>query len=314
MIYFLIKRTILIIPTLLLVSIIVFCSMRFVPGDVVELMIADQGYAEDMEEMKETLGLDKPVYIQYLVYMKKILQGDFGESLWSGEPVIDEISRRFPISISLASLALVWTVLFGISFGILSAIQQDTWIDYFIRIYSIGWLSIPGFWVATIFVVFSSIWFQWVPPIRYVSFLEDPIQNFSQLLAPSLILSLGLSASIMRMVRTMMLEVLKEDYIRTAKAKGLSTWTVITRHALKNAMIPVITLMGTQLAFLFGGTIIMETIFVLPGMGKYMLEAITWRDYPVIQGIVFFVATALMLINLLTDLLYGFLDPKIRYS
>ena len=314
MIYYLFKRVLLIIPTLIMVSIIVFGSIRLVPGNVVELMVQDQGYADDIEEMKEVLGLNKPVYEQYLIYMKKVFQGDFGTSLWSEEPVIDEIARRFPISISLAVLALFWTVIFGVTFGIISAIRQDSWLDYVIRIYAIGWLSIPGFWVATLFVVFSSIWFQWVPPIRYVPFLTDPMRNVGQLLAPSIILSLGLSASIMRMTRTMMLEVLKEDYMRTAVAKGLNSWVIITRHALKNTMIPVITIMGTQLAFLFGGTIIMETIFVLPGMGKFMLEAITWRDYPVIQGIVFFVATALMLINLAIDILYGLLDPKIRYS
>ncbi|MCP4755950.1 MAG: ABC transporter permease [Proteobacteria bacterium] len=308
------RRILLLIPTLFLVTFIVFSSIRFIPGDVVELMVADQGYADDSEELREMLGMNKPVIVQYFIYMKNVFQGDLGISFWSGEPVIEEIGRRFPISVNLACLALVWTILFGITFGVVSALAQDTWLDYVIRVYAIGWLSIPGFWVATMIVVFGSIWFEWIPPMDYVSFIEDPVQNLSQLLAPSLILSLALSASVMRMTRAMMLEVMLEDYIRTAKAKGLTAWVVVMRHALKNAMIPVVTITGTQLAFLFGGTIIMEQIFVLPGMGKYMLEAITWRDYPVIQGIIFFAATALMLINLAVDLIYGFLDPKIRYQ
>ena len=311
---YLIRRVLLLIPTLFLVSFIVFGSIRLIPGDIVELMVAEQGYAEDIAELRELLGLNEPLIIQYLKYMKNVFSGDMGISLWSGEPVIEEIGRRFPISMTLACLALVWTIIVGVTFGIVSALAQDTWLDYVIRVYAIGWLSIPGFWVATMVVVFSSLWFSWVPPMDYVPFFEDPIANLSQLLAPSLVLSLALSAGIMRMTRTMMLEVLREDYIRTAVAKGLSGWVVVIRHALKNAMMPVVTIMGLQLAFLFGGTIIMEWIFVLPGMGSYMLDAITWRDYPVIQGVVFFVAGALMTINLLVDLAYGFLDPKIRYS
>ena len=309
-----IRRFLLVIPTLLIVSFIVFGSIRLIPGDVVELMLSESGYADDMEELREMLGLTKPIVTQYFIYMKGIFQGDMGTSLWSGEPVLDEIAKRFPISVTLAFMALMWTIIFGVTFGIISALAQDTWLDYVIRTYAIGGLSLPAFWIGTMVMVFGAAWFKWVPPMDYTPLLQDPISNFKQMLAPSLILSVALSASIMRMTRTMMLEVMREDYIRTAKAKGLSGRVVVMRHALKNAMIPVVTIMGLQLAFLFGGTIIMESIFVLPGMGRYMLEAINWRDYPAIQGVVFFVAAALMLINLIVDMVYGFLDPKIRYS
>ncbi len=302
------------IPTLFLVTFLVFSSIRLIPGDIVELMVAEQGYADDSEELRKMLGMDKPLVTQYLLYMAGVFQGDFGISLWSDEPVIEEIARRFPITINLACLALVWTVIFGVTFGVVSALSQDTLLDYAIRTYAIGWLSIPGFWVASMVVVFGAHLFEWVPPMDYVPFFEDPLQNISQLLAPSIVLSLALSAGIMRMTRTMMLEVMREDYIRTAKAKGLSGSVVVIRHALKNAMIPVLTILGLQLAFLLGGTIIMEYIFVLPGMGSYMIEAIYWRDYPIIQGIVIFTSLAMISINLIVDLLYGYLHPKIRYS
>ncbi len=314
MVRYIIRRLLLLIPTLFLVSFAVFGMIRMIPGDIVEVMVSEQGYADDEEELRKILGVDKPLVNQYLIYMKKVFQGDLGRSLWSGEPVVNEIARRFPVSITMACMALLWTVVVGISLGVLSALFQDTWLDYILRIYAIGWLSIPGFWVATMVVVFGSMYLGWVPAMNYTPFLKDPMANLSQFFVPSVILSLVLSASIMRMTRTMMLEVMREDYIRTARAKGLSTWTVVLRHALKNAMIPVITIMGLQLAFLFGGTIIMEHVFLLPGIGSYMLEAITWRDYPVIQGIVLFVASALMIINLIVDLLYAVFDPKIKYA
>jgi peptide/nickel transport system permease protein len=210
-------------------------------------------------------------------------------------------------------MALCWTLLLGVPIGVISAVKQDTWLDYIIRSLGIAGLSIPGFWIATLLLVFGAIWFKWVPPMDYVPFGQNPLKSLAQLIAPSIILALAGSASIMRMTRTMMLEVLREDYIRTAQAKGLTTVVVITRHALKNAMIPVLTIMGMQLAFLTGGTVIMENIFVLPGMGKYLLDAITWRDYPAIQGINLFICSLIITINLIVDLLYGFFDPRIRY-
>jgi len=304
----------LLVPTLLLVSFLIFSIVRLIPGDAVSLMISEQNYAGSEEELRKKLGLDKPLIIQYGIYLKNVLRGDLGISLWSGRPVLEEITRRLPISIRLGVLALIWTILMGVPIGVISTLRQDTWLDYLIRSAAIGGLSIPGFWIATLLLVFGSIWFKWVPPMDYLPFLEAPLKSLAQLLAPSLIMSFALSASIMRMTRTMMLEVMKEDYIRTARAKGLAGWVIVVRHALKNALIPVLSIMGIQIAILIGGTVIMESIFVLPGMGKYLLDAITWRDYPAIQGINLVVCTWIITINLIVDLLYGLLDPRIRYQ
>jgi len=310
---YVIRRILLLFPTVLLLSFLVFGIIRMLPGDAVELMVSEGGYADDTEELREMLGLDQPIFTQYFKYMKGVVRGDLGISLWSGQPVLSEISRRLPISFELALMALIWTLILGVPIGVISALKQDTGTDYTLRSLAIGALSVPGFWIATMILVFGSIWLKWIPPINYIPFKEDPIQNLSQLVVPSFVLSLALSAAIMRMTRTMMLEVMREDYIRTARAKGLTGWTVVIRHALKNAMIPVVSIMGIQLAFLVGGTIIMESIFILPGMGKYLLDAIAWRDYPVIQGINLFICTLIITINLCVDLLYGFLDPRIRH-
>jgi peptide/nickel transport system permease protein len=310
---YIIRRILLVFPTLFLVTFLVFSVVRLLPGDVVELMVAEQGYADDEEELREMLGLDKPLHKQYLTYMKNVFRGDLGISLWSGLPVTEEIKRRLPISFTLAGLSILWTVLMGIPIGVVSALKQDTWLDYGIRSAGIGGLSLPNFWLATLLLVFGSIWFQWVPPMDYVPITKDPVANLSQLLAPSLLLSLARAATIMRMTRTMMLEVMREDYIQTARAKGLTGWVVVVRHALKNALIPVLTISGMQLAFLIGGTVIMESIFVLPGVGKYLLDAITWRDYPAIQGVNLVMCTIIVMMNLIVDLLYAFIDPRIRY-
>jgi peptide/nickel transport system permease protein len=310
---YILRRVLLLVPTLLLVSFFVFSMVRFLPGDVVAIMIAEQGYADDEAELRKILGLDKPLVVQYARYMKNVLKGDLGVSLWSGKPVTEELSRRLPTTLRLGLLALFWTILLGVPVGVISALYQDRWTDYLIRSTAIGGLSIPGFWIATLLLVFGSIWFRWVPPMDYVPFTANPLKSLSQLLAPSLILSFALSAGIMRMTRTMMLEVMKEDYIRTARAKGLTGWVVVVRHALKNALIPVLSIMGIQIAFLIGGTVIMESIFVLPGMGRYLLDAISWRDYPAIQGINLIICTWIICINLIIDLLYGLFDPRIRY-
>lgn len=310
---YILRRILLLFPTLLLVSFFVFSIVRLLPGDVVAIMIAEQGYADDEAELRRTLGLDQPLVVQYVKYLKNVLKGDLGKSLWSGKPVMEELSRRLPTTLRLGLMALFWTVLMGVPIGVLSALYQDRWSDYLLRSLAIGGLSVPGFWIATLVLVFGAIWFRWVPPMDYVPFSEDPLKSLSQLVVPSLILSIGLSAGIMRMTRTMMLEVMKEDYIRTARAKGLSGWVVIFRHALKNALIPVLSIMGIQIAMLIGGTVIMESIFVLPGMGKYLIDAISWRDYPAIQGINLFICSWIICINLLVDLLYGLIDPRIRY-
>jgi peptide/nickel transport system permease protein len=311
--WYILRRVLLLVPTLLLVSFFIFSIVRLLPGDVVAIMIAEQGYANDEAELRQKLGLDKPLVIQYAMYMKNVLKGDLGVSLWSGKPVMEELARRLPTTLRLGLMALFWTILMGVPIGVLSALYQDRWSDYLLRSAAIGGLSIPGFWIATLILVFGSIWFRWVPPMDYVPFMENPIKSLSQLVVPSFILSIALSAGIMRMTRTMMLEVMKEDYIRTARAKGLAGWVVVVRHALKNALIPVLSIMGIQIAVLIGGTVIMEQIFVLPGMGKYLIDAISWRDYPAIQGINLFICTWIICINLIVDLMYGLFDPRIRY-
>ena len=304
----------LLFPTMALVTLLVFSIIRLLPGDIVTLMLSEQGYAADKAQLERMLGLDQPFYRQYLTYIGRVLQGDLGVSFWTKEPVLEEIMRRLPVSLELAVLAMLFGLVLALPAGIFSAIRQDTWLDYLFRSGAIGGLSIPGFWMATVVIVAASIWWQWVPPMRYTPFMRDPVKNLSQLLLPALILGLALSASVMRMTRSMVLEVLREDYVRTAWAKGLSETVVVTRHVLKNAMIPVVTVLGLQLSTLIGGTVIMETIFVLPGMGKFLLDAIAWRDYPVIQGINLFLATGVIVVNLVVDLVYGFLDPRIRYG
>ena len=311
---YVLRRLLLLVPTLLLVTLLVFSIIRLLPGDIVTLMMSEQGYAGDRTKLEQMMGLDRPFHRQYLTYLGNVLQGDLGVSFWTKEPVAEEILRRLPVSLELALLAMLFGILIAVPTGIFSAIRQDTWLDYLFRTGAIGGLSIPGFWLATVVIVGASIWWQWVPPMRYTPFARDPVKNLSQLLLPAIILGLALSASIMRMTRSMVLEVLREDYVRTAWAKGLPGSAVIARHVLKNAMIPVVTVMGLQLSALLGGTVIMESIFVLPGMGKFLLDAITWRDYPVIQGINLFLATGIIGLNLLIDVTYAYLDPRIRFG
>ncbi len=309
-----INRILLIFPTIFIVSIMVFSISRLIPGSIVELMANEQGYGFDAAEVRETLGLDQPIYTQYYEYVKAIiLYQDFGQSLWSGASISQEIVERLPVSAQLGLMALCFTLLMGVPIGVISALNQDTALDYILRSWAIGAMSIPGFWIGILVLTFGAIWFMWVPPMQYMPFLESPWASITQMVTPAFLLSIGMSAGIMRMTRTMMLEVMREDYIRTAKAKGLGYWTVVFRHALKNAMIPVVTIIGMQVTLLVAGTVIMEQIFSLPGMGRYLLGAITQRDYPVIQGINLVICSMIITMNLVVDLTYGFLDPRIRY-
>ncbi len=290
-----INRFLLIFPTILIVSLLVFSISRLIPGSVVEIMANEMGYGFDAEEVREALGLDQPIYTQYYEYIKEIiLHGDFGYSLWSGMPISEEILDRLPVSAQLGLMALFFTLLMGVPIGVISALRQDSALDYFLRSWAIGGLSIPGFWLAILLLTFSAIWFHWAPPMKYIPFSESPIASFQQMITPAFLMSIAMAAGIMRMTRTMMLEVMREDYIRTAKAKGLNYWTVVFRHALKNAMIPIVTIVGMQLTLLVAGTVIMENIFSLPGMGRYLLSAITQRDYPVIQGINLIICTVII--------------------
>jgi peptide/nickel transport system permease protein len=298
-------------------TLIVFCVIRLIPGDIIDLMISQHDIS-DMEVTRETLekalGLDLPLHIQYFRWIKGIiLHGDLGNSLWLDTKVSDEVLARLPVTLELAAIALIIGLSIAIPIGVYSAIRQDTAGDIAGRTFSILGLAIPGFWLGTMIVVYPSLWWGWSPPIELVPFREDPLENLKTFLIPGALMGLAMSAVTMRMTRAMMLEVLRQDYIRTAWAKGLREKIVIIRHALKNALIPVITLIGLQIPVLIGGAVVMERIFVLPGLGLLMLEAIFQRDYPIVTGLMLILGGIVLVINLLVDLSYGYLDPKVRY-
>ena len=312
---YLARRLLALIPTLFFASVIVFVTVRLIPGNVIDLMLANNPLASEKDRgaIEAALGLDRPMYIQYFRWAGNALQGDLGRSLWQDTPVTHEIAARLPVTLELALLAMIIAILIALPVGVYSALRQDTAGDYVTRSISILMLAIPSFWLGTLVMVFPSIWWGWAPELRYVGFLQNPVQNLRMMLLPALILGAGLAALNMRLVRTTMLEVLRQDYIRTAWAKGLNERLIVTRHALRNALIPVVTLLGIEVAGVIGGAVILEQIFVLPGMGLLLLEAVGTRDYPVITGVFLVVGVAVMLINLLVDLSYGLLDPKVRY-
>lgn len=310
------RRLIALLPTLFFASLIVFMSMRLIPGDVIDLMLAQNDIAtsQDRARVEVALGLDKPLITQYLSWVGGVLQGDLGRSLWQNTPVTEQLAATLPITFELGFLALLIALSVALPIGIYSAMRQDTSADYIVRSFSLLMLAIPSFWLGTLVMVFPSVWWRWSPPLAYVPFFEDPLGNLSHMLVPAILLGLSMSAVTMRMTRTMMLEVLRQDYIRTARAKGLSENLMIARHALRNGLIPVVTLIGLQVPLLIGGAVILEQIFVVPGMGLLLLEAVFQRDYPVISGIFLVVGVGVLLINLLIDLSYGFLDPKVRHQ
>jgi len=314
---YVIRRLLALIPTLFFASVIVFATVRMIPGDIIDLMISQNDISAgsaDREQLEAALGLDKPIYTQYFRWIGGILlRGDFGSSLWQEQSVIGEILARLPTTFQLGFMALFVALIVAVPIGVWSAIRQDTWGDYLGRSFSIINLAVPGFWIGTMVMVFPAIWWGISPEVKFVPFSEDPWGNIVQLALPAAILGTSLSAITMRMTRTMMLEVLRQDYIRTAWAKGMNERTMVVRHALRNALIPVVTLIGLQAPILIGGTVIMEQIFVIPGMGLMLLEAVSRRDYPVITGVFLVVGVAVVLINLLVDLSYGLLDPKVRY-
>ena len=315
---YLIRRVLLVIPTLFLLSIIVFLSVRFIPGDVVDAMLGQLQYTGqdiDRAAVERRLGLDLPVYEQYARWIGEILRhGSLGESLWSESPVEEEIIGRLPVTIELGLLAIVIGLLIALPVGIYSAMRQDTLADYAGRSIAIIGLATPNFWLAMMVMLYPAIWWGWTPPMQWVPFTEDPLGNLGILIIPSLILGTASAAATMRMMRTMMLEVLRQDYIRTAWSKGLKERIVIIRHTIKNALIPVVSLIGLQLPILVGGAVIMENIFNLPGLGRLMLDALEQRDYPVVQGTNLFFATGVVLLNLMIDLIYPYLDPRVRYE
>ena len=305
----------LLVPTLLGVSVVVFVLVRLLPGDAVALQLQDvHATAADEALLRAQLGIDRPIVVQYFDWLSTLAHGDLGHSFRSHAPIAQELAGRMPVTAELGAFALVIAASVAITVGVISAVKQDTLTDYVARSAAIGLLAIPGFWLGTLVVTLPSVWWHWTPPLRYVTFTDDPLKNLGIVILPATILGLGLSGGLMRLVRTQMLEVLRQDFIRTASAKGLAEQAVVLRHALKNAFIPALTVLGLQVALLVSGTVVLESIFVLPGMGRYLLESVQGRDYPAIQGLNLIFATVIVLTNLLVDLLYGWLDPRVRYT
>jgi peptide/nickel transport system permease protein len=310
---YLAKRLLVAIPSLLIASLIVFTLPRLIPGDVVAMMLEEKAYAKDLEELRAKLGLNRPIYVQYFEWLGRAARGDLGESLWTRQPVLKEIGMRLPITLELAVLALLVALAISIPVGVISAARQDTVRDYAARSVAILGLSIPGFWLATLVIVLPAIWWGWRPLTGYVEITRDPLGHFTQMMLPAAILGIAFAAALMRLTRGMLLEVLRQDYVRTAWSKGLRERVIIVKHGLRNAIIPVITYLGTQLPQVIGGTVVIETIFGLPGMSRFLFDAINQRDYPVIQGVNLVVVSFIVLINLGVDALYAVLDPRIRY-
>jgi len=313
---YLAKRLLLIVPTLLGVASLVFVIMRVIPGDVALLILGGDGGNIDQAQlvaMHRQLGLDQPLLVQFGTWLWGVLRFDFGTSLWTGQPVVEELLIRLPLSLELAFLATGVSVLIAIPLGMLAAARQDTWVDYVVRVISIGGLAIPSFWVGILVILLLVIYFGWGPPLEFTPPWVDPWANFQQMVWPVLTVGYRYAAVTTRMTRSTVLEVLREDYIRTAWAKGLAERVIVIRHALKNAMLPVITLIGTEFAFLIGGLVVTETVFTLNGVGRFVVDAVAHRDYPVVQALVFVIAFGFVIVNLLIDLTYAWFDPRIRY-
>jgi peptide/nickel transport system permease protein len=302
------------IPVLVLISFAVTMLMRFVPGDPARLALGQEAREEDIQKFRQAYHLDDPVPVQYARWWGDLLRGNLGTSVVHRTNVTEELKDRLPTTLEMLIFAILLTVVIGIPAGVISALKRNSVADYGVRLLSIGGLSIPSFWLGTLLLILPSIWWGYLPPIGKVSFSEDPLKNLEQYLLPSLTLAIGGSAVVMRLTRSATLEVLRNDYVRTARAKGLRQSKIVSRHVLKNALIPVVTVLGLQVAALIGGAVIIETIFNLPGVGLLFIDSIFKRDYPMIQGIVFFLAFVFVSINLLVDLSYAWLDPRIHYS
>src|SRR5438093_5704800 len=312
------KRLLLIVPTLFGAAALVFLIMRVLPGDVALLIFGgDAGGHIDPKQlaaMRERLGLDQPLWVQFGTWLWGVLRFDFGTSLWTGRPVVEELLIRLPLSLELALLATTVSVIIAIPLGMLAAIRQDTWVDYGVRVVSIGGLAIPNFWTGILLILFLVIYFQWSPPLVFVPLWENPWENFKQLIWPIVTVGYRNAAVSTRLTRSAVLEIMREDYIRTAWAKGLREFIVVVKHTLKNAMLPVITIIGAELAFLMGGLVVTETVFTLNGLGRFIVDAILPRDLPVVQTIVLLTAFLIVFVNLIVDLLYAWLDPRISYG
>jgi peptide/nickel transport system permease protein len=314
---YILKRLLAMIPTLLGVAVLIFVLLRVVPGDVVEARFLTQGSQFQSQELmdieRKKLGLDQPLWKQFTSWMGGVLRLDFGLSMWTGSPITEEIKLRFALSLQLAIMASLIAQLLAIPLGILAAVKQDTWVDYAVRIFSIAGLATPSFWLGILMILSMLIFFKWVPPMVFTPFWVDPWQNLLQLIWPALAVGYRYSAVGTRMMRSAMLEVLREDYIRTARAKGLWLKLILARHALKNAILPVLTVMSLEFAFLLGGLVVTEQVFNLNGLGMLFVEAIARRDYTLTQALVMLVATFFLIVNFFVDIAYAWIDPRIRY-
>ena len=313
------RRVLLFIPTLLLATLIVFVLFFIVPGDAAMMILTgEEGTGavtdEDIAKLRHELGLDRPLHVQYSSWVWGILHGDLGESIWYRVPVIDELKEKFAVTLQLSVMAIIMAMVVAVPLGMISAVKQDTLPDYLSRTFSLIGIALPTFWLALLMIYALAYGFNWLPPLGYATLWEDPLLNLTQLIFPALALAFHDLAFTSRVTRSSMLEVLREDYVRTARSKGLREFAVIGRHALKNAILPVVTVSGYQFARLLGGVIIIETIFVVPGLGAFLIESIQHRDFVVLQAVIVLTAAVVLTLNLVIDLFYGVLDPRIRYS
>jgi peptide/nickel transport system permease protein len=320
---YILKRVLLMIPTLFGAAVLVFLLMRAIPGDICYLRMAGSGGTVDLDVVNQCrldLGLDEPLWLQFWTFVSGFFVGDFGKSMWTGRPIIEEVGLRFELSLQIAIMATIFSILISIPLGTISAVKQNTWIDYLVRSFSIAGIAMPAFWLGILMILgiltTSKAWFgqSWMPPITYKPIWVDPWHNLSMLIWPALATGYRYSAVATRMTRSAMLEVLREDYVRTARAKGLLERLITRRHALRNALLPVITIIGIEFAFLMGGLVVTEQVFNLNGLGKLFVESVTNHDYNMTQSLVMMVVTIFAACNFLVDLCYAWLDPRIRYN
>ncbi|MFQ5827636.1 MAG: ABC transporter permease [Candidatus Methylomirabilia bacterium] len=314
------RRLLLFVPSLFGASLLIFVLMRLVPGDIAEILVYEAGtefsevQEQQIQQIRHELSLDRPVPVQYVMWLVKAAQGDFGYSYWQDRPVMQIVRERFPVSMQLAIMTVIVAVLFAVPFGVVSAVYQNSWRDYLVRVVSISGLSMPIYFTG-ILIIYSLVrFFRWLPPLEYHGLFENPAENLKQLIWPALVQAYYISAPITRLTRSQMLEVIREDYVRTARAKGLGERAVVYSHALRNSLLPVVTFVGWWGGRLLGGIVVMEIIFAVPGMGTGLIEAVQHRDYPTVQAIIFIMALVFLMINLVVDLLYAWLDPRIRYA
>jgi peptide/nickel transport system permease protein len=317
---YVLRRLLLFVPTLFGASLLIFVLMRLVPGDIAQILVYQTGsessavQEKQIRQIRAELGLDRPVLVQYVAWLRDMARGDFGHSYSQRRPVNDILVERFPRSMELAALTLLLAVLWSIPLGVVSAVRQNTWLDYLVRVFSLSGLSLPIFFTGVLILWLLVRVFRWMPPLEYASQVADPVENLKQLIFPALAQAYYISAPIMRLTRSQMLEVIRQDYVRTARAKGLGERAVVYRHALGNSLLPVVTFIGWWGGRLLGGIVIMEIIFAVPGMGLALVQAVSYRDYPTVQAIIFVMALVFLTVNLAVDLLYGWLDPRIHYA